>query len=140
MVVILELLFSILMELGLQLLFEALFEVLTRLLDRILGGRLAILGGSLRRPVSEVAFLAFCAVAGTVVGGLSFLLFPEPMIRNRIAKAAGLLIIPVAVGALFTAWGGMLDRRGGRSVRLDHFLPAFLFAFTLGLVRTICAW
>src|SRR5687767_12044637 len=125
MLLIMELLFSLLMELGLQLVFEALFEVAVRLLDHILGGRLRILGDRLQAPVSaEVWFLAFCAVAGAVVAGLSFLLFPGPMIQNRLAKAVGLLVIPVAIGALFAAWGGMLDRRGGRSIRLDHFLPA----------------
>lgn len=123
---ILEVLLQFFGEILLQLLFECLAE---------LGFR--SLANTLEKPqhplFSTVGFMLW----GAIAGGISLSIFPHSPISNTHLRQANLLITPIIVGGIMMLIGRERDRRGQHLVRLDQFGYAFVFAFTMALVRFI---
>lgn len=133
MEILAELLFTLLMwlaELALQLVLEILAEMGLRVLREPF------------RPTREVspwvAALGY-AVYGAAVGGLSLLVFPLAFLAHPWARAANLVLTPLAAGVVMSMMGAWRRRRGEQLVRLDRFSYGVLFALSLGVVRHVWA-
>ena len=75
------------------------------------------------------------ALLGTILGGVSLLIFPEALARSERFHGIGLLISPVLAGLAMAGFGWLLERSGKRRLRLDSFVYGFIFAMPMALVR-----
>jgi hypothetical protein len=72
---------------------------------------------------------------GVIGGGISLLTFPKSMIHNRDFRAVALIAIPLVAGFCMTILGKIRSSKGQGIIRMDRFFYAFVFAFTMALVR-----
>jgi hypothetical protein len=128
MEVIFEILFQIFGEILLQLLFECLAEL-----------GLRSLADTLEKPRNPVLSTVGFVIWGAIAGGLSLLIFPHSPIASLQLRQANLLITPIIVGGVMMLIGRQRNKRGQTLVRLDRFSYAFVFAFTMAVVRFIWA-
>jgi hypothetical protein len=111
---ILELVFSLLAEVGLRCLREPFIE------------------WELRNPIfAGIGYFLF----GLGLGGLSLLVFPSPLVHSERFHGINLLITPLLVGLLMSALGRLRRRQGKSLLRLDTFAYGFIFAFAMSAVR-----
>ena len=75
------------------------------------------------------------ALLGTIAGGVSLLIFPEPFVRSERFHGINLLISPVLAGLGMAGLGWLLDRSGKRRLQLDSFVFGFIFALPMAIVR-----
>ncbi len=119
-----ELLFQFFGELLLQFLVEVCFELGLRGLAR----------GLRWVPTPPIA-AAWVTLGGVAAGALSLLLFPHSAIRNPTLRLVNLAVTPLLAGAAMMLVGRLRAKKGQALVRLDRFGYAFLFAFTMALMR-----
>ncbi len=118
---------------------EFIFEVFGELLLQAIGETLIqtgfrSLGEPFRRqPNPWLAAFGF-VLFGTVLGGLSLLIFPNNFAAET-WRIANLLITPILVGGLMMLIGAWRAKRGEPTLRIDKFSYGYLFALALGLVR-----
>lgn len=128
MELIFEFLFQVFGEVLLQAIFELLYE---------LGFR--SLADTIKRPrspwLSAIGFLLW----GAMAGGISLLIFPASPIGDPMLRQFNLFATPVVVGIGMMLLGRLRERKGQQLVRLDRFGYAFVFAFSMALVRFIWA-
>jgi hypothetical protein len=119
-----------------ELLFEALFEL-------ILGVIVAGAYRALRRffvtarrgnPMTATSVLI---IVGFVLGFLSLLVFPHPLVPPSRLHGISLIISPVIMGLAMAAIGRGARRRGRVPVRIESFGYGFAFAFAFALVRLL---
>lgn len=115
-----------------EFLLQALFEVLVELGQHSFAD-------SVRRPrhplLSTIGFILW----GAIFGGLSLLIFPTSPIENPLYRQINLVLTPILVGGLMMLVGKLREGRGQSLVRLDRFGFAFVFAFSMALVRFLWA-
>ncbi|HEX6284469.1 MAG TPA: hypothetical protein VFZ71_06315, partial [Pyrinomonadaceae bacterium] len=75
------------------------------------------------------------ALLGTIAGGVSLLIFPEPFVRSEKFHGINLLISPVLAGLGMAGLGWLLDQSGKRRLQLDSFVFGFIFALPMAIVR-----
>jgi uncharacterized membrane protein len=75
------------------------------------------------------------ALLGSILGGLSLLIFPHAFARSENLHGISLLISPVLAGLAMAGFGWLLERSGKRRLRIDSFLYGFIFAMPMALVR-----
>jgi hypothetical protein len=63
------------------------------------------------------------------------MIFPTSPIINPDIRKINLFITPVIIGIIMTMVGKFRERRDQNLVRLDRFGYAFIFAFTMSLIR-----
>jgi hypothetical protein len=123
-----ELLFQLLGELLLQAVFELLAELGVRGLEE-----------TIKRPrspwLSAIGFLLWGAMAGVI----SLLIFPASPMDDPILRQLNLIATPIVVGIGMMLLGRLREKKGQQLVRLDRFGYAFIFAFSMALVRFIWA-
>jgi hypothetical protein len=134
-----EIIFEILVQIFLwivQLLFEFLLQILG---EALIEFGIRGLREPFRRPEPLNPWLAAMgyAILGSVVGGLSLLLFPELFIKPRWLRVVNLLVTPLLAGGLMSALGAWRSKKGQELIRLDRFSYGFLFAFAMALVRFV---
>lgn len=118
---------------------EFLFEVFGEFLFQILLEALAeaglhALSDPLRKPPNPWLAALGYLLLGTLVGGVSVLVFPHNMVPVP-WRISNLLVTPVAAGVMMSALGAWRERRGQDRIRIDRFSYGYLFAFGLALVR-----
>lgn len=115
-----------------ELLLQAFFELLVEF-------GLHSLADTVRKPrhpfFSFVGFLLW----GAIAGGVSLLIFPSSLIVNPGFRAINLVATPLVIAAIMMFIGKARDRKGQNLVGLDRFGYAFIFAFTMALVRFVWA-
>jgi hypothetical protein len=121
----LELIVELLGELLLQFVFEAVSQALAHLFGRrptwpVVGPWLAIAG---------------YALLGALCGALSVWLFPIFALPSAGVRVLNLVVTPVLVAAAVAWVGGWWRRRDDRTVRLDRFTYAYVFAFAMAAAR-----
>jgi hypothetical protein len=126
---LLELIFEIFGEFILQFVFEALSEAGLHLFGR----------SNPREPPRAWVAGFGCVLLGCLCGGLSLWLFPTFFIQSRWARNLNLAVTPVLAAGAVTLLGLWRARRGEALVRLDKFLFAYLFAFSMAAVRFVYA-
>ena len=129
---------AFLLEILLQLLVEAFFQFLAEILLEL--GFEAIVHSIRRRrsanpPLAAVGLL----IIGAAAGFLSCWVLPNPLLRHLpYFPHISLLLAPLATGAAMHAFGSWRRRQGGDPSLLATFWGGALFAFAMGLVRSIC--
>jgi hypothetical protein len=122
----------------LELLFEALFEI-------VLGALVAGAYRSLRhfrvtaRRGSPALATAILIGVGLLLGFLSVLIFPHPLVHPSKLHGISLLISPLVTGLCMAAIGRGVRRRGRVPVKIETFGYGFAFAFAIALVRFLLA-
>jgi hypothetical protein len=79
------------------------------------------------------------ALFGTVLGGLSLLVFPTHMVGSHGLRLLSLALVPVLVGGMMVLMGLWRAKHGQTVQRLDRFGYGYVFALSLGLTRYIWA-
>lgn len=121
---IFELLFQFFGELLLQFLVELFAEMGLRTLGQAFS----------RKPNPRLAVAGF-TLWGLLAGGISLLIFPHSAIHDPNLRLLNLFATPLLAGAGMMLLGRLRAKQGQSLVRLDRFGYAFLFAFTMALVR-----
>ncbi len=119
-----EILFQFLGEIFLQIFFELLFEL-----------GLHSLGDTFKKPRNAVLSTIGFILWGAIVGGVSLLVFPTSPISNIAFRRANLIVTPLIAGGAMMLVGRLRDKRGSGLVKLDRFGYAFIFAFSMAVVR-----
>jgi hypothetical protein len=88
-----------------------------------------------RRVRNVVLSVLAYAVAGSLAGYLSLLVFPSHFIRREDLRFVNVIVTPLAVAAIMSWVGRSRERHDKRVVRLEHFGYAYVFAVSIGLVR-----
>lgn len=128
------------MELILEVIIQFLGEILLQMLFELMAEMgLRSLSNPFQRPrnnaFSAVGFTLYGAAAGIV----SLWIFPSSAFSRDDLRAVNLIVTPCAVGAIMMLIGKVRDKKDQRLVRLDRFFYAFIFAFSMALVRFIWA-
>ncbi|MBA4088733.1 MAG: hypothetical protein C0491_13175 [Novosphingobium sp.] len=127
-----------------ELVFELIFQIFGEILLQVLFELLAELGlramaDPLRKPRTPAFSVVGYTLWGLIAGGISLFLFPASAIRDPAFRATNLVVTPLAIGAVMALIGKARNKRGQLLVRLDSFGYAYLFAFSMALVRFIWA-
>lgn len=118
---------------------EFIFQLLGEFLIQIVSEALVELGfhslaEPFRRPPNPwLASLGY-VLFGTVLGGLSLLVFPNNLVPES-WRIANLVATPLAVGVFMSIMGAWRARRGQTVLRIDRFAYGYLFALSLALIR-----
>lgn len=128
MAYVFEIIFQLLGELLLQVTFEAMVEL-----------GLHSLSGTLRKPKGPVSSTIGFALWGAIAGGISLLILPASPIAQSWLRKINLVATPVVVASFMSMTGRFRSRRKQTLVRLDRFGYAFVFAFTMALIRYVWA-
>ena len=123
-----------------EFLFEILFEFFGEFLLQVLVQVFVEIGWhSLAEPFRKqpspwLAAVGY-AIFGTVIGGLSLLVFPHFLMANKSLRLANAVLSPIAAGLSMAAMGAWRARRGQTVLRVDKFSYGYVFALSWGLVR-----
>lgn len=112
-----------------EFLFQALFEVLFQLLAGWLGDDW--------KPPGGWWMACLCLLGGLVAGALSLWPFPTLLLASDAARAANIVLVPIAIGGAVAAFGAWRRSRGKPPLLLGQFVHAYLFALGVALVRLI---
>lgn len=125
---------------------EVVFEIVGELLLQVVFEALAQAGVHLvRNPDHQPRHLSLWLVVpgyalfGVIAGAVSLLVFPDYLIRGRLAQAAYLVLAPVAAGAAVAAIGLWRSRRGVPRYGIDRFACGYVFALAFALLRYVVA-
>lgn len=127
---------EVLVELVTQILAEFVVQALFELLAEWGFRSLAAPFERPRNPLLATVGLTLWGLAG---GAISLWIFPASPIRNPLFRQMNLVATPVALGFLMTLVGKIRLNKGQDVMRLDRFGYAFVFAFSMALVRFIWA-
>ena len=72
---------------------------------------------------------------GLMAGGLSLWLSPHLMMKTPATRLANLILTPIVAGLAMSALGAWRRSRGQELLRLDRFAYAYLFAFSMAVMR-----
>ncbi|MBS1804589.1 MAG: hypothetical protein JST28_14580 [Acidobacteria bacterium] len=93
--------------------------------------------GSSAREGDPVASTVVLIAAGAVLGFLSGVIFPHPLVHPSKYHGISLLISPLITGLIMAVVGRGIRRRGRVPVRIESFAYGFSFAFTFALIRIL---
>ena len=127
-----EFVFEIIFQFILELLLQAFFELLAELGVRSLAD-------PFKKPPNPYLSTVGYTLWGALAGGISLLLFPSSAIHDPLLRQVNLIATPLAMGLVMMLLGRQRSRKGQIVVRLDRFGFAFVFAFSMALVRYIWA-
>jgi len=129
----LELLFSLL-ELFLEFFFEAAFEFAAELLGSLIWRGVAAVFDTTEFKHPALACIGYVFLGG-VVGGLSLLLFPHPLVHPSRVPGLSVVISPILAGLGMSLVGSTLRKRNKKAMQIESFGYGFAFAFGMALVR-----
>jgi hypothetical protein len=132
----LELLFSLL-ELFLEFFFEAAFEFAAEFLASLIWRGVAAVFDTTEFKNPARACIGYVFLGG-VVGGLSLLLFPHPLVDPSRIPGLSVVISPVLAGLGMSLVGSTLRKRNKKAMQIESFGYGFAFAFGMALVRFFC--
>ena len=127
-----------------EVIFEILFQIIFEVVLEVVAQVLVELGfESLVEPFKEKVernpiLAAFGYILfGLILGGLSLLVLPEPIIKNQAVKVLNFALSPILVGFSLCLFSWILERRtlGERFFKLEKFIFGGVFALSYSLVR-----
>jgi hypothetical protein len=127
-----------------EFIFEVILQFLGEILLQIFFELLVELGlHSLADPVKKPRHPALSTIGfilwGAIAGGISLWMFPTSAIKNPDFRMLNLLVTPILIGGVMMMIGKFRNKKGQDLVSLDRFVYAFIFAFSMSLVRFIWA-
>jgi 4-amino-4-deoxy-L-arabinose transferase-like glycosyltransferase len=118
------------------------FEVLVDSVDEIAFAAIVAAGNRLARRFrvtarrgSPVLATAILITVGVLLGLLSTLIFPHPLLHASKHHGISLLVSPVITGLAMALIGRSVRRRGRVPVQIESFGYGFAFAFAMALIR-----
>ena len=127
-----EFIFEIILQFLGEILLQFLFESLSEL-------GLHGLADTFKKPKNPFLSTLGFALWGALAGGLSMLMMPRSFISNLGLREANVLVTPLLVGGAMVLIGRLRDSKGQNRVGIDRFGYAFVFAFSMAIVRFNCA-
>jgi len=129
----LELLFAFL-EMLLEIFFEAAFEFAAEFVVSLIwrGVAAAFDTTDFKNPV--LACIG-CVFLGGVVGALSLLLFPHPLVHPSRVPGLSVVISPVFAGLGMSSVGYIRRKQNKKPMQIESFGYGFAFAFGMALAR-----
>lgn len=126
-----------------EVLFEILFEFFGEVLINLIFQGLGLVGEHTLQPYrsatprSPTASIISHVLVGAALGGLTLLVWQHSMMTNQLGRVATLFLSPLVAGGISAGIGALLRRSGKDTVPLERFGYAYLFAFSLSLVRFV---
>ena len=74
------------------------------------------------------------ALFGSIVGGLSLLLFSHSLMHSTLGRLASLALTPIVAGLTMSRLGAWRQRRGQQRLTIDRFAYGYLFALAVALI------
>lgn len=128
------------MEILLEMLWQVFGEILLQVLAEFLVELgLHCLADPMRKERHPIVSVIGFTLWGLGAGAASLFVLPHSAIANPDLRLANLLVTPVLAGLAMVLVGRVRARRGQDLIRLDRFGYAFLFAFSMALVRFVWA-
>jgi hypothetical protein len=123
-----------LLELLVGLFFEAVFEFALEFLTLLLLRGIAAVFDTSEFKNPLLACFGYIFL-GAVVGGISLLFFPHPLVHPSRVPGVSVIISPVLAGLGMSFIGSMQRKRNKKVMRMESFGYGFAFAFGMALVR-----
>jgi hypothetical protein len=118
----------------LEVLFEAAFEFVAEFIGALIIRAVGAVfdTSEIKNPV--LAYIVYMVLGG-VVGGLSLLLFPFPLVHPSRLPGLSVIISPVLAGLGMSMVGSTLQKRNKKAMRIESFGYGFAFAFGMAVIR-----
>ena len=123
-----------LLEILAELFFEAVFEFVLEFLTLILLRGIAAVFDTSEFKNPLLACIGYVFLGG-VVGGISLLFFPHPLVHPSRIPGVSMIISPVLAGLGMSFVGSVQRKRNKKVMRMESFGYGFAFAFGMALVR-----
>ena len=124
------------MEAILEIILQFLGEVLLQIVIECLSeAGLHAFAEASEKPRNAFVSVLLYAIFGTIAGGLSLLFLPHSFITNLALREANVLITPLIAGAVMMLVGRWRDKKSQERFGIDRFGYAFVFAFSMALIR-----
>lgn len=109
-----------------ELIAEFLASAVIRALRKIAGAAIEL---------SPLEAISVFLIAGAAAGGISFLLFPHPLVPPSRLHGVSILVSPLLTGATMSLIGQGLRKRDKDPTQMESFGYGFTFAFAMAVVR-----
>jgi hypothetical protein len=117
---------EILLETGIEIAGEALASLLTRATSKLFKSI------SDFNPVANTFALG---MLGTLVGFLSVVTYPHPLVHPSRIHGISVIVSPLITGFVMSQLGRLLRNHGRKVMPIESFGYGFVFAFAMALVR-----
>jgi hypothetical protein len=130
------------MEAIFEVLFEIIFEVVLEVIAQILvEAGFEALSASFRDRKEINPFLAITGyiLFGLILGSLSLLIFPDPIIKSPLVKTLNFIFSPLLVGFSLCLFSWLLERKklGEGIFKIEKFIFGCFFALSYSIIRII---
>ena len=127
-----------------EVIFEFIFQFVAEVLLQAVAELLVELGyhsvaDTLRRPRNPILSTIGFVIIGAIAGGVSLLILPHSPVQDPTLRTLNLFATPTMLGMMMVLVGRLRQKKGQELVYIDKFGYAFVFAFTMGLMRYIWA-
>jgi len=117
-----------------EVLFEAIFEIACEALASLLTRGISRLFKAIS-DVNPVATTFALGVFGALVGFLSVVAYPHPLVHPSRFHGVSVIASPLITGIVMSQLGRLLRNNGRRVMPIESFGYGFMFAFAMALVR-----
>jgi hypothetical protein len=118
----------------LEVLFEAAFEFVAEFIGALIIRAVGAVFDTSEFKNPVLAYIVYLVLGG-VVGGLSLLLFPFPLVHPSRFPGLSVILSPVLAGLGMSMVGSTLRKRKKKAMRLESFGYGFAFAFGMAVIR-----
>src|ERR1035437_3456188 len=121
-----------------ELLFEAVLQIACELLASLLTRGISKLFKTIFKTISDVNPVATSfalGMLGVLVGFLSVVAYPHPLVHPSRLHGVSVIVSPLITGFAMSQLGRLLRNHGRRVMPIETFGFGFVFAFAMALVR-----
>ncbi|RZF60540.1 hypothetical protein EWE75_22575 [Sphingomonas populi] len=93
------------------------------------------LAATFEKPRNPILSTLGFALWGAMAGGISLLVMPHSFIFNLGLREANVLVTPLVVAGAMTLIGRLRERKGQARGGIGRFGYAFVFAFSMAVIR-----
>lgn len=125
---------GILFEIIFTIIIDALFQFIIEFLIA-LGYESIVNSFKELKSANKYLALAGCAIAGTIIGLISYFIYPKRIFNNSSFYGLSLLISPIIVGFIMKIWGERRIHSNKRISVLSTFWGGAVFALAYSIIR-----
>jgi hypothetical protein len=121
-----------------EILFEAVFEIAAEGLASLLTRAISKLFITISKTISDVHPVATTfalGMFGLLVGFLSVVGYPHPLVHPSRWHGVSVILSPLITGFVMSQLGRILRNHGRRVMPIESFSYGFVFAFAMALAR-----
>lgn len=127
------------MEVIFEIIFQMIFEVILEVFAEILVEMGFVSAASVFRNKKSNPILGVFGyiIFGLILGGLSLLIFPDPIIKNTIVKVIYFIVSPLLIGFSLCLFSMILKKHtiGENFLKVEKFVYGCFFALSYSLIR-----